>query len=177
MVIVKQMIKRNLPWLAVLALIAPLAIPAAYSAELKLEFKEPERFSDIEPARESRERFRERTLGGLEAIFAELAERLPDDQVFTVVVTDVNLAGVVDQVRRDGGLQPVRVVRQGQAPSMNLEYSLVDADGNTLQEGEERLRGRGVGDQIRRGSLAEHDMLRLEREMIMRWFNRTFEAS
>lgn len=178
MVIVKRMIKRKLPWLASLALVVPLAMPvAAHSAELKLEFKEPERFSDIEPARESRERFRERTLEGLQEIFAELAEKLPDDQVFNVVVTDVNLAGFVDQVQRDGGLQPMRVVQQGQAPSINLEYSLVDADGNTLQEGEERLRGRGVAEQIRRGSRADQDMLRQEREMITRWFNRTFETS
>lgn len=175
---VKRMSKRSLPWLATAALVMPLAIPwAGHSAELKLEFYEPHRFSDIEPGSESRERFRERALEGLEEIFAELAETLPDDQVLNVTVTDVNLAGYVDQIGRDVGQQPLRIVRQSHAPAMNLTYSLVDADGNTLQDGDERLRGRGVTDQVRRGSRADYDFLRQEREMITRWFNRTFETS
>lgn len=174
----KHMFKRYLPGLTALALALPLTLSAAaHSAELNLEFHEPERFTDIEPGTESRERFRQRTLDGLEEVFAELAETLPDDQVLNIRVTDVNLSGYVDQIQRDGGLQQLRVVRQSQTPTMNLEYSLVDADGNILQEGEERLRGRGVAEQIRRGSRADSEMLRQEREMITRWFNRTFETA
>ncbi|MCC5878460.1 MAG: DUF3016 domain-containing protein [Idiomarina sp.] len=169
--------KRKLSWVAAAALIMPLALPfAAQSAELKIEFHEPERFSDIEPARENRERFRERTLEGFEQIFTELAETLPDDQVLNIRVTNIDLAGYVDHVQRDGGLQPMRVVRQSEAPMISFEYSLVDADGNVLQEGEERLRGRGVAEQLRRGTRAEYDHLRMEKEMIERWFKRNFDV-
>lgn len=168
----------KLSWFAAMVLVAPLAMPmTGHSAELNLEFSEPERFSDIEPARESRARFHERTLEGLEQIFSELAQTLPDDQVLNVTVTDVNLAGYVDQAHRGGGLEPVRVVRQGQAPSLKLKYSLVDAEGNTLQEGEESLRGRGVEEQLRRGRRANQEILRLEREMVTQWFERNFETS
>lgn len=172
---VELMMKRKLPWFAVVALVAPLAIPLpGYSAELNLQFNEPGGFSDIEPAREHRDRFHERTLEGLEQIFSELAQTLPADQVLHITVTDVNLAGYVDHAQRGGALEPVRVVRHGHAPSLKLEYSLLDAEGNTLQEGEEHLRGRGMVEQL---GQTNHNALSYERQMITRWFERNFEAS
>lgn len=173
---VTQMIKRTLPWFAAVLLVTPLALPlSAHSAELKIEYEEPEHFSDIEPARENREHFRERTLEGIEYIFSELAKTLPDDQVFHVKVTNLDLAGYVDHIHRNGGLQPMRIVRQNEAPSIHFEYSLVDADGNVLQEGEERLRGRGMAEHAGRAHRAEFDHLRQEKEMIDRWFKRNFD--
>lgn len=175
---VELIIQKKLPWMATMALVGSLAMPlTGHSAELNLEFSEPERYSDIEPARENRSRFHERTLEGLEQIFNELAQTLPDDQTFNVTVLDVNLAGYVEQARRGGGMEPVRVVRQGHAPSLKLQYSLVDSVGNTLQEGEETIRGRGIEGQLRHGNRGKQDMLSLERDMITRWFEDNFDAS
>lgn len=167
--------KPSLAWLVALILTTPI-ISAANSAELELEWHEPERFSDIEPGNDNRERFRNRVLEGLEGIFQQNAERLPDDQKLWVKVTDVDLAGVVEPVRQGGGMQNMRVVRQGHLPSISFEYKLSDADGNVIQEGEERIRGRSPADQMR-GQRGDMEFLKHENDMISRWFRRNLEDS
>lgn len=167
--------KRTMIALITMALLPLSALSAAHSAELNIEFKEPERFSDIEPARENRTRFRERTLAGFEEIFAQVASRLPEDQVLNVTVTDIDLAGYVEPIPSSGGLEPLRIVRHGHEPVLRFEYSLVAADGEVLQEGEERLRGRTTTDTIRRHSTST-DNLGHEREMVERWFRENFNA-
>lgn len=172
------MLKRKLLWLATAALALPLAAPAvANSAELKIEFDGVDSYTDVQPASENRARHRDRVLQGFEEIFTELANRLPDDQVLNVKVTDIDLAGYVTPVPRDGGLHMMRIVRHGHEPAIRFEYSLVDANDQVLQEGEERLRGRTGTDSIRRNTSTSVDGLRYEREMIERWFRDTFDAS
>lgn len=163
---------KYLPWLLAGALALPLA---AQSAELELEWQDPERFSDVESANEPRERYRERVLERLESYFADEAEKLPDDQTLHIKVTNVDLAGVVEQVPMQGGLQQLRILRSGHSARIDLEYRLEDENGNILQEGEERLRSRSPADSQRLSSSTQTE-LRLERDMIQRWFRATFDS-
>lgn len=165
-------------WLATLALSLPLAMPTiANSAELNIEFVDADSYTDIQPGNEHRQRYQDRILENFEEFFTELAGRLPDDQVLNIKVTDVDLAGNVLPVSRDGGMHMMRIVRHGQDPSIRFEYSLVDANDQILQEGEERLRGRTSADSIRQTPSAASNALRNERDMLERWFRDTFDAS
>lgn len=169
------MLKRN-TWLATLAL--GLALPAvANSAELNIEFDNADSFTDVQSGEENRARHQDRVLEGFEAIFTDLAQQLPDDQVLHIKVTDIDLAGYVQPVPRDGGLYMMRIVRHGHDPSIQFEYRLVDANEQVLQEGEENLRGRTASGSVRKTPSAASESLRHERDMLQRWFRDSFDAS
>lgn len=163
---------KSLSWLVAGVFALPFAVN---SAELELEWQEPERFIDVESANEPRERYRERVLERLEGYFAEEAEKLPEGQTLHIKVTNVDLAGVVEQVPMQGGLQQIRILRSGHSARIDLEYRLEDESGNVVQEGEERLRSRSAADNQRLASNTQSE-LRLERDMIQRWFRATFDS-
>jgi len=168
------MLKRKI-WFATWAL--SLAWPAiANSAELNIEFENAGSYTDVQSGEENRARHQSRVLEGFEGIFTELAQQLPDDQVLHIKVTDIDLAGYVTPVPRDGGLYMMRIVRHGHDPSIRFEYRLVDANEQVLQEGEENLRGRTARDSIRKTPSAASESLRHERDMLERWFRDTFDA-
>lgn len=153
-------------------LVFPLSV---FSAELELTWENPDGYTDLREAEENRARFRERTLGALESKFQELAERLPEDQVLVINVTDVDLAGHVEPMQRGGGLELVRVIRSMHQPRMDLEYQLKDSDGVVLEEGTDSLRGRGHMHHGRIASSLSREHLRFESDMIERWFRATFD--
>lgn len=165
-------------WLSTLALSLTLAMPTiANSAELNIEFVDADSFTDIQPGNEHRQRYQDRILESFEELFTELADQLPDDQVLNIKVTDIDLAGNVLPVSRDGGMYMMRIVRHGQDPSIRFEYSLIDVNEQVLQEGEERLRGRTSADSIRQTPSAASSALSNERDMLERWFRDTFDVS
>lgn len=155
-----------------------LCLPAlsALAAETQVTWQKPEKFTDINPGDEHPERFRERILNALEETFTRLGERLPDDQVLRITVADLTLAGWVEPMRTQRGLELVRVVRPAYEPRMDLYYQLLDADGNTLEEGEANLRGRHLLDQASIRRRGAQDMVDYENSMIERWFRQQFES-
>ena len=162
-------------WFAAMAF--SLVLPAAAnSAELNVEFENADSFTDIQSGEENRTQHQTRVLEGIEGIFSDLAGQLPDDQVLHITVTDIDLAGYVTPVPRDGGLYMMRVVRHGHDPSIRFEYRLTDANEQVLQEGEEDLRGRTASDSVRKTPSVASETLRHEREMLERWSRDTFDA-
>lgn len=165
------MIKRKPLWLAAAALMMPLSMPlAAQTAQLNIEFLQPDRFTDIEPAGGNRPEFQQRTLNGISEIFTELVQTLPGDQVLQVTVTDVNLAGRVGYLQHNGYMERMRML--GERPTMKLDYTLLDAEGNVLREGEEYLRGSSRATHLVRRTNRLDQQLGQEKEMIERWFKR-----
>lgn len=78
----------------------------------------------------------ERHVQALTAHFNSLAARLPDGQVLTVEVQDVDMAGRLEPTRLGSEL---RVMRGGADwPSLDLRWTL-QADGRTLLQGEGRI--------------------------------------
>lgn len=149
---------------------------SALAAETEVTWQKPENFTDIRAGDEHPERFRERVMNGLEETFARLAERLPEDQLLRITVTDLTLAGWVEPMRTYRGLEQVRVVRPLYEPRMDLYYKLLDADGNTLDEGEANLRGSRMLDQSRIRRPGTSDVVEYESNMIERWFRDKFET-
>lgn len=155
-------------------------ITTASAATVEVDWHEPSSYRDIRPAEEPQERFQNRVFEHLSAYFETLAARLPESQKLQITVTDLDLAGEVYPENINNSLHMVRVVRSSDFPSITLSYTLTDANGTVLQEGEERLRGRdlpGQGRTSMRGRNTQQEALPYERAMLDRWFRFRFEQN
>ncbi|MDP4527551.1 DUF3016 domain-containing protein [Alkalimonas delamerensis] len=144
------------------------------SSNLSLSFQEPEKFTDIRPANESRARFRERTLAGFERIFQEFAAELPEGYRWQVTVTDIDLAGDVNPMYSRAG-QDIRVVKDIYSPRVAFSHELRDAYGAQVAAGDVNLRDMGFMQSPRMVG-PRHQELRYEYTMLKRWFERDLLA-
>lgn len=153
---------------AALALVATLTAGAAHAVgRAEVRYVQPERFSDAGFGAVERER----TLKVLSQHFDRLAQRLPDGQVLTVDVTDVDLAGEVDTL----AVHRVRVMGQlPDAPRLSLKFELRQGS-QLLAQGEEQLIDMAYQLGTFRG---RHDgPLVYEARMLERWFDDRLMAS
>ncbi|WP_412724832.1 DUF3016 domain-containing protein [Alteromonas sp. D210916BOD_24] len=156
--------------------VASVALPS-YAAEVKITWKDPESFSDVRPSNESRVRFRERTLSELEAHIVELGSALPQDQVLTMIVTNVDLAGEVWPSQFVGfgnsGASDIRVIKRIDIPRMSFSYTLSDAAGKVIASEEDvKLKDMDFMESgIRR---YRSESLSYEKAMLDDWFADTF---
>lgn len=151
--------KRSALVAAALALLAAGSAQAVGRAEVR--YVQPERFSDAGFGAVERER----TLKVLSHHFDRLAQRLPDGQVLTVDVTDVDLAGEVDTL----AVHRVRVMGQlPDAPRMSLKFELRQGS-QVLAQGEEQL----IDMAYQLGSMRgrRDQPLVYEARMLERWFD------
>jgi hypothetical protein len=150
---------------AALALLATAgAAQAVGRAEVR--YVQPERFSDAGFGAVERER----TLEVLSRHFDRLAQRLPDGQVLSIAVTDVDLAGEVDTL----ALHRIRVMGQlPDAPRMSLKFELRQGS-QLLAQGEDQL----IDMAYQLGSFrGQRDgPLVYEARMLERWFDERFAA-
>jgi hypothetical protein len=148
--------------LAVSGLLA-LAAGAA-SADVTVNYIQPDRFSDLPFAPWEREE----VLKDLTEHFASLGAKLPPGQNLRIDVQDVDLAGRMHPTR---GGRDLRVIRNGaEWPRIDLHYS-IESNGQVLRSGDAQLRDMNFMDRISR--YADGDRLRYERRMIDDWFNST----
>lgn len=152
-----------------------LLAPAAQSAEVKVEWVKPTKFTDVKPSNESRKRFRERTLKELTTYLTELGEQLPAQQTLSIKVTNLDLAGQVWPRNfvgfgTSGG--DIRVIRRVDIPRMTFAYTLTE-NGNVIAHSDEvKLKDMGFMDSTIRTS--QREPLVYEKAMLEHWFDETF---
>ena len=118
-------------------LLATLPLAAG---ELKIEWSNPEDFRDADYYYNGGEKSKEIVFNNLERYFKKQAEkRLPEGSVLTMKVTELDLAGDFEPWHA-GVWDDVRIVKTIYPAIIEFDYQLVDADGNVLSEGSERLR-------------------------------------
>ena len=100
------------------------------------------------------------------------AGRIADGEQLDITVTDIDLAGDYEPWRNLS--QDVRIVRDIYPPRMRLHFTLRDAQGRVLSEGERRLSDLGF---LQGSSLLDSDPLRYEKRMIDDWTRREFQSS
>jgi hypothetical protein len=146
--------------LAVSGLLA-LAAGAA-SADVSVNYIEPERFSDLPFTPWDRES----VLKDLTAHFAKLGAQLPPGQNLRIDVKDIDLAGREYPGR---GSRDLRVIKSNGVdwPRIDLHYT-IESNGQVLRSGDAQLRDMAFMDHI--GSYTDGDNLRYERKMIDDWF-------
>lgn len=151
------------------ATLALLAVAAAAQAggTVNVTFVEPDKYYDS-----GNSQFDKPTnLKTIDAFLQDLGKRyLPDGQVLSVEVLNVDLAGYVKPTRQGD----LRVVRGGADwPSFQLRYKLAAGD-QALKQGEERVADLHYTSHI--ASYSTRDPLRYEKQMLDGWFKSRFTA-
>ncbi len=165
---------RNLLSKAVTA-VAMLSVVPIYAAEVTVNWDAPEKFSDVKPVNESRQKFRERTLKSLEEYFVDLAAGLPHQQKLMVTVTDLDLAGEVwpaSFVGMGSAGSDVRLVKRHYIPRMTFSYTLSDESGALVKQADVQLKDMGFMDGMT--SRIKDEPLRFEKHMLKEWFQDEF---
>lgn len=143
-----------------------MAVAATASADVQVNFVQPEKFSDIKDNHGFK---RLELLQDIEAHLVQQAEkRLPGRDV-RINVTDVDLAGEVEPFGRH--MQWLRVMRTVTLPTIVFNYEIREGD-KVVQQGEARLRDMNYQDGFY--GYAGGDALRAEKRMIDRWFKEEF---
>lgn len=139
-----------------------LALAAgAASADVSVNYIEPERFSDLPFTPWERES----VLKDLTAHFGKLGAQLPPGQNLRIEIKDIDLAGR----EYPGRGRDLRIIKSHGAdwPRMDLHYT-IESNGQVLRSGDAQLRDMGFMDRI--GRYNDGDNLRYERRMIDDWF-------
>lgn len=99
------------------------------------------------------------------------AERmLPQGDSLKVTFTDVQRAGTYEPWRGPQW-EDVRIIKDIYPPSIDLTFTLTDASGAVVKEGQRKLRDPAF---LQRGVLNEHDPLRFEKRLLDDWLRREF---
>ncbi|MBV2130753.1 DUF3016 domain-containing protein [Arsukibacterium indicum] len=160
--------------IAMVALImsAPVLGNTESGAELDLNWQDPDKFTDIRAANDSRSRFQERVKRNFEKFFQEIATDLPDGYSWQVTITDIDLAGEVDYFVTNTG-QAIRVIKEIHSPAVRFNHLLRDQYGEEVVGGEERLRDMGFMSRMTpRGNSPEFEF---ERVMLQDWFKQELQ--
>lgn len=155
-----------------LVLAAPALSNPEAGAELNVTWQEPEKFTDIRAANDSRSRFQDRVQRNFEKFFQEIASELPEGYSWQITVTDVDLAGEVDYFATGTG-QAIRVIKEINSPAIRFNHLLRDQYGEEVVGGEERFRDMGFMSRMSpRGSTPEFEF---ERVMLQDWFKKELQ--
>jgi hypothetical protein len=110
-------------------------------------------------------------LGDLANHLRYRAERvLPEADHLKVTFTNVQLAGTYEPWRGPRW-DDVRVIKNIYPPRIDLKFTLTDASGAVVKEGERKLRDPAF---MQRGTLNETDPLRFEKRMLDDWLRSEF---
>jgi len=153
----------------VLCGLAALAFSSVHAAEVKVQWQDPEKFTDIRPANDSRKSYRERVIRKFDEFFQQMGMKLPEGYNLDVTVTDIDLAGDVDYFISGAG-NALRVVKDIYSPAMKFSYVLRDNHGEQVMQADEKLRDMGFMQSIR--SAHNSDEFRYEKQMLEDWFER-----
>ncbi|WP_215395842.1 DUF3016 domain-containing protein [Rheinheimera oceanensis] len=149
-----------------------LSTGAVQAGEVQIKWQDPEKFTDIRPANDSRKAFRERVIKKFDGFFNDMATQLPEGYKWEVTVTDVDLAGDVDYfISRNGNA--LRVVKDIYSPAIRFTHVLRDKHGEEVVSGEERLRDMGFMQSLR--SVNDNEEFRYEKQMLNNWFSKELQ--
>ncbi|WP_231658040.1 MULTISPECIES: DUF3016 domain-containing protein [unclassified Pseudoalteromonas] len=149
--------------LAIAALVTSLS---SYAGEAKIKWHDLDDYTDARPANEVKGPFHKRLVKNFNKHFSREAENLPEGYVFNAEITNLDLAGDVRF-----GMNEIRVIKPIYMPKINFTYSVTDAEGKVVSEGEADLKDMQFMDRIRspRANEANYYDFRL----ISSWFEKT----
>jgi hypothetical protein len=145
---------------------------ATAQAGTAVTFSHPERYTDAEIRRASVDPSGLKpTLSGLESHLQALGNRyLPPDQTLRIEVLDIDLAGRYEPGRPFA--YDVRVMRETDWPRIALRYTLTNAGGSVLAQGEDTVRDMNYLHHV--SAYRAPDELRYEKAMLDDWFQARF---
>jgi len=162
---------------AALALVAGIALAAGVSAaapsRVHVTWSNPADFTDTKqsPGSGIGRPSPDEWLGELAKYLQRRADRvLAPGQQLDVTFTDVKRAGTYEPWRGPRW-DDVRIIKDIYPPSIDLQFTLRDANGSTVSEGTRELRDPAF---LSRGIPNQTDPLRFEKRMLDDWLRRDF---
>ena len=149
---------------------SPLALPVApQDSQVTVQWQEPENYTDILSGDQSRLYYQKRVFANFEKYFAKLSRRLPQGYQWNIKVTDIDLAGDINNAYSQGH-RKIRVIGRLFKTKVAFSYQLRDAQGRVVAEADEVLKENMIERfpriAVKQGSFA------YEKYMIKQWFNK-----
>ena len=142
---------------------------------IKVNWVNPEKYSDIRPATGTRKSYQERVIKGLDKVWADLATKLPVGYSMEVSIKDVDLAGDVNHMYTQSG-DRIRVIKDIFIPRINFSYTLLDKNKTVVAE-EKELKLKDMGFMTRLNVSRADRPLEHERAMLQRWYKDTIQPA
>lgn len=155
---------------AFLAAFTPLMRAESASSSVKVQFQDPEKFTDVRTSSMATDSDREGLLSQFEEfIVSKIQARLPEGQKVDVVVKDIDMAGDFEPWRFEA--RDVRIVKDVYPPRVKLSFKVTDSSGKVIKEGDRSLSDLGF---MNRLVFDRNDMLRYEKSLISDWVSDDF---
>ncbi|WP_164852447.1 DUF3016 domain-containing protein [Rheinheimera riviphila] len=149
---------------------AATAEKAETMSAVKVNWVNPEKFSDIRPANGSRKAYQERVTKAFEKILGDLAEKLPPGYSLEISVKDLDLAGDVNPMYRIDNTD-IRVIKDIYFPRIKLDYVLFDQNKQPIhQETDVKIKDMGFMTSNHIG--LQNREFAYEHAMLKKWFNK-----
>ncbi len=151
---------------------APRALPA--EGPVQVQWTDPAQFTELRNSRNRWEAERGDWVVTLaEHLRKQADRRLPEGQTLDVTITDIKRAG--DYEPWHGvQLDDVRIMRDIYPPRISLQFTLTDASGQVIAQGERKLVDSGY---MFNSSLPSNtDPLRYEKRLLDDWVRREFQS-
>lgn len=143
---------------------------AETTSAVKVNWLNPEKFSDIRPATGTRKVYQERVMKAFDKIFGELTEKLPAGYSLDISVKDLDLAGDVNPMYRIDNTD-IRVIKDIYFPRMKIDYVLFDQNKQPIrQESDVKIKDMGFMTSSHIGY--QNREFVYEHEMLKKWFNK-----
>lgn len=142
--------------------------------KVDVRWTDPAQFSDVRFSGNRWEAQRGDWVTQLATHFQQSAARqLPDGHHLSVTITDIRRAGQYEPWHGPR-MQDVRVVKDIYPPRLSFTYTLTDADGRVIDQGERKLVDSAF--MMRSPRLTDSDPLRFEKAMIDDWVHTQFRG-
>jgi GAF domain-containing protein len=155
-----------------LSLLLPALVLAVEPADgpVRVEFEKPEAYTDARTDRSHGKGASESVTRGLSKYLQRVAPAyLAAGQQLEVVFTDIDLAGDYEP-GTNLSLYDVRLVKSIYPPRLRFRWSLLDANGGVLRQGEEDIRDLGFQTSV---TGSDRTPLRYEQHILRRWLQDT----
>ncbi len=149
--------------------------PLSATEALRVDFVEPERYTDLSLSGSTTERIQTYVLGELERYLQDLAARsLPPSHTLHLTVFDLDMAGEYEPWRVPD-LTNTRFIRDVYRPRIDLSYVWRDERGVVLAEQREQISDLAYL-MLAVPYYTYNDPLRYEKAMLRRWFEERFSG-
>ena len=149
------------------ALLGLMMMASVNAAELKLNWGDVKKFTDVVTTEVSQDDFETHLKKEFSKMIAKQSKRLPATQTLEMTVTDIDLAGHVPPEMMPAG-RMMRVVKDPYWPRMSFEYVLKDKEGKVLASGKEDLKDMSFLSGMRKNN--QNSEFYFEEIMFNNWF-------
>ena len=150
--------------------------PRALTAEgpVQVQWTDPAQFSELRYSRNRWDAQRGDWVEDLaEYLRKQASKQLPEGQKLEVTITDIKRAGDYEPWHGPR-LDDVRIMRDIYPPRISLQFTLTDANGQVIDQGERKLSDTGY---LLNSSLPSNtDPLRYEKRMLNDWLRRELQS-